>query len=119
MADGPGEDTAEPLPDRLAGMEFVLIGNNYMIAFPQAASHFCKIQGTKSNLNRTRMHNAAFHHQRLIDKEGSRRHQESILVRAGNDVHLPGHSNHQIVRRIFHLQHNSVALRRWIGRRLN
>ena len=63
-----------------AGAEFVLVGNNYAIAFCQAADHFCKIESAKSNADRARMHNAALHHQRLIDKKRACRHEKSIFV---------------------------------------
>ena len=38
---------------------------------------------------------------------------------AGNDVHLSRHSRHEVVGRLLHFEHNGVALRFRIGRRLN
>src|SRR5881392_2463421 len=73
-----------PLPYCFAGMEFVLVGNDHMAAFRQTARHFCKIQGAKSYANRARLHDAVSHHQSLIDEEGARRHQKSILMRASD-----------------------------------
>src|SRR6266480_5184486 len=108
-----------PLPYCFAGVEFVLVRNNHMTAFRQAAGYFGKIQSAKSYANRARLYDSVSYYQGLIDEEGAGRHQKSVLMRASNDVHLASHSDHQIVRRIFHLQHDRVALRRWIGRRLN
>ena len=53
---------------------------------------------------------SAFHNQRLIDKKRARRHEKRIFMHPGDDVHFAGHSNHQIVRWLFHLQHNGVTL---------
>jgi len=53
-------------------MQFVLVGNDHVIAFGKAADRFCEIQRPKSNLNRSRVDDAVFHNQRLIDKEGAR-----------------------------------------------
>src|SRR5437588_4413465 len=107
------------LPHCFYRVKFVLVGNNHVPAFFQATGHLCEIKGAKSNPNCARMHNAMVHDERLIDKESTRRHQMSVLMRASDDVHLPGHSHHQIVGWIFHFQHNGVTLRGWIGGGLN
>src|SRR5437879_10158554 len=73
-----------PLPYCFAGVEFVLVRNDHMTAFRQAARYFCKIEGAKSNANRASLHDAVSHHQRLIDEEGARRHQKSMLMCASN-----------------------------------
>src|SRR5207237_3132294 len=99
--------------------EFVLVGNNHVTAFFQAIGHLREIERAKSDSNCARMHNAMVHDQRLIDKDSTRRHQKSVLMSAGDYVHLPGHSDHQIIGGIFHLQYNGVTLRGWIGSGLN
>ena len=96
-------------------MQFILIGNDHVIAFGKAADRLCEIQRAKSNLSGSSVDDAVFHDQRLIDKKGARWHEQHIFVCAGDDVHFTGHFSHQIVGGIFHLQNDSIALGDWVG----
>ena len=116
---GGGGAVDHALAHRLTGTKLVLIGNDYVIAFGQATERLGKIQSAKSYVDGSSLHNSPIYHQRLVDKKSARRHEQGIFVNAGNDVHLPGHSDHHVVGRIFHLQHNGIALRGWIGCRLH
>src|SRR5215510_2638272 len=78
--------TYTTLAHRLAGAKLVLVGNDYVIAFCEATNCLCKIQSAKPHAHRPRMHNSAVHNQCLIDQKGARRHQQGILVDAGDDV---------------------------------
>src|SRR5205814_10426887 len=81
-----------PLPYCVAGVELILVRNDHMTAFRQAARYFCKIEAANANANRASLHDAASHHQRLIHEEATRRHQKSMMMYAGNDVHLRSQS---------------------------
>src|ERR1044071_9045964 len=97
----------------LASAKLVLVGYDHVIAVYDAAKCLRKIQGAKPHAHRLGMHNSTVHNQRLIDQKGARWHEQRVLMNARDDVHLARHSDHQIVRRLFHLKHDGVALSGW------
>src|SRR4029077_11082821 len=101
------------------GAKLVLVRHNHAAAVFQTTERLCEIKSSKSHLHRARVHNSSVHNQCLIHKKSARWHQKRIFVGAGDNVHFAGHSNHQIVRWIFHLQHNRVTLGGGIGGRLD
>jgi hypothetical protein len=49
------------LSHRFSGVQFILVGKNYVISFCETAHGFRKIESAKSNLHSARVHDAAFH----------------------------------------------------------
>ena len=90
-----------------------------MIAFGKAAHCLREIERAKTNLDCAPLHAAVFHDPCLIDKQGACRHEQNIFMSAGNDVHLSGHPRHEVVGRLLHFEHDGVALRFRIRRRLD
>src|SRR5205823_11467261 len=89
-----GRCTDHSLPHGFAGVEFVLVGDDHVTAFIQAIGHLRKIQRAKSDPDCARMYNAMLHASRLIDKQSACRHQKSVVMRPGHDVHLDFYSRH-------------------------
>src|SRR5437868_12160078 len=71
------------LSHRFSGVQFILVGKNYVSAFRETAHGLREIEGAKSNLHSALVHDAAFHDQGLIDKQGARRHEQNIFACAG------------------------------------
>src|SRR5262249_41414206 len=88
-------------------------------AFLHTAERLREIESSKSHLHRSRVHNSTVHNQCLIHEKSARWHQKRIFVSASDNVHFAGHSNHQVVRWILHLQHDRVTLSSGIGCRLD